>query len=236
MIRKVHKTKFRLLPNIHQQRRRAIQAAKQYLYYLKQNDMTSSQLDNYCHTLSLYRLKTLVQSWKFMEEKGRLDELNWYGLDKQVKQDVRYFVYMTPEYEDEKLKHQDTRYRIEEYQEKTIKTANELLSLLCRITDPEAARQYAAQLPSLLKEIQKNNNIINLYLYDDFEGGKQLLPDLSKEFDAINGRLVDEIERIRQSDYYHDASLRKLIVALGLPVLRYLEHPVERADKVVFPE
>ncbi len=224
------------LEDTHLKWKEAMQKTKEFVDYLKENDLSGKDLHNFRSIMSRYRLQTLIQLDQLLREKDRLVENDGYGCLDELKQRVGSMAYIAHGLKNKELKNQDTRDRITEYTEKTVKTANALLDRLERISDPETARLYAAQLPSLLKELQADNDIMNLYLYDDFEGGKQLLPSLSREFYAINSRLVDEIERIRQSDFYHDSSLQKFVVALGFPILRLLDRPVEKPDKIDFSE
>ena len=169
-------------------------------------------------------------------EKGRLDKNNWFGISRAIQQKVQYFAYLTPSYQDKTIKHQDTKNRIEEYRTKTENLADEFLNHLTRITSSETSKQLEPQLATLLKNLQEANDVINLYLYDDFDGGKQLLPGMMKRFYDLNGCLLDEVERIKKHDYYHDSALKEFILSLGFPILHLLAEPVERTDRISLPE
>lgn len=225
-----------LLIDFTQERRNALESAKRVSDYLKHNQISVDQLPNFYTILSQYRLETLEQYKKMIAEKGRLDKKNWFGISRAIQQKVQYFAYLTPSYQDKTIKHQDTKNRIEEYRTKTENLADEFLNHLTRITSSETSKQLEPQLATLLKNLQEANDVINLYLYDDFDGGKQLLPGMMKRFYDLNGCLLDEVERIEKNDYYHDSALKEFILSLGFPILHLLAEPVERTDRISLPE
>lgn len=155
---------------------------KEFADYLQNNDLSGKDLRNFRSVMSQYRLKLLEQEGALLLEKRRLYENDWYGLLDEAKKRVGYMAYISHGLKNKELENQDTKDRITEYTEKTIKTSNKLLDQLGRISDPETARRYTAQLAPLLEKLQADNNIINLYLYSDFEGGKR----------SIQGFLCDQ--------------------------------------------
>ena len=213
-----------------------MQRAKIFADYLKNKQLNGKQIPCYCATMSQYRLKALYQKGDLIQEVKRLNDNDWYGIESKIKKKIGYLSSIAHSFGDQGLKHHDTKDRIEEYRTKTENLADEFLNHLTRITSSETAKQLEPQLATLLKNLQEANDVINLYLYDDFDGGKQLLPGMMKRFYDLNGCLLDEVERIKKHDYYHDSALKEFILSLGFPILHLLAEPVERTDRMSLPE
>lgn len=210
--------------------------SRDFIDYLKQSNLSTEQIPDYYTIMSQYRLKSLKQISTIMHEKDRLDTNCFYGISDKKKQDIGYIAYIAHRFKNKILENQDTLDRIGEYTLKTKKIANAFLNRLRLITNTATAKQYTPELPNLLKNLHENNEIINLYLNDDFDGVKEIAPSLINEFYCTNSDFVDEIERIKQNNYYNDSSLQEFIISLGYPLIRVLSQPRTHSQSSLYPQ
>ncbi|MEG1938900.1 MAG: hypothetical protein RR138_07425, partial [Akkermansia sp.] len=99
------------------------------------------------------------------------------------------------------------------------KEAHKIISTLALISDKKSADEQVHTVSHLFCDIYKTLIVINMYIFDDYEGSKGELKNLNNIFLTLNEEIDMEISRLQDADYYESTALKKYIRSIGYPIM-----------------